>query len=62
MILSDEDIAKYQEIHKKYYGVEISKEEAYKSGSALIRFIEVVCKTVAREQSSCTQEKDKVDS
>ena len=42
MDLQDEDIAKYQQIYKEYYGKEISKEQAYEQGASLVRLMQLI--------------------
>lgn len=49
-MLSDEQIRKFQELYKKHFGEEISREKAYESGMQLINLIETICKTVAKDQ------------
>ena len=43
-MLTEQEITEYQEIHKKIYWTEISKEEALTSGTSLITFMEAVLK------------------
>ncbi|MCG3165642.1 MAG: hypothetical protein POELPBGB_01410 [Bacteroidia bacterium] len=37
--LTEEQIAKYQELHKKYFGEELSSEQAHTEALHLMRFI-----------------------
>lgn len=53
-MLTDDQIKKFQQIHKEYFGTEISREEAYKSGSALIRLMQLIYKPVPKSQNSHT--------
>ena len=52
MHLADADIAEFQMLYKKHFGIEISKAEAFEKGLRLIRLFELVSKAVAREQGS----------
>ena len=49
-MLTEQEITEYQEIHKKIYWTEISKEEALTSGTSLITFMEAVLKRNKNEQ------------
>ena len=49
-MLSDEQITKYQEIYKKYYGKEISREDALEQGIKLVRLIELIYKPMTEEE------------
>lgn len=42
MVLSNEDIEKFQILYKKQYGIEISAEQAREEGMKLIRLITLV--------------------
>lgn len=44
MVLSDEKVLEFQNLYKKNFGIEISKEEAYKKGIRLLNLISLVCK------------------
>ena len=44
MNLTDEHIAEFQMLYRKYFGKEISKEDAMVKGIRLIRLMEVVLK------------------
>lgn len=43
-MLTEQEVAEYQEIYKKIYWKEISREEALSSGISLITFMEAVLK------------------
>ena len=43
-MLTEQEVIEYQEIHKKIYWTEISKEEALTSGTSLITLMEAVLK------------------
>ena len=49
-MLADKDILEFQMLYKKYFGVEITKEQALDKGLRLMRLIEVVSRAVADEQ------------
>ncbi len=42
MVLSDENIKEFQELHKQHFGTEISREDAYESGMKLLRLISLI--------------------
>lgn len=58
-MLSDEQITKYQEIYKKYYGKEISREDALEQGIKLVRLIELIYKPMTEEEYNHLQERRK---
>ena len=48
MRLSDEDIEKFREIYKGYFGKEISREKAVEDGYALVRLMQLIYKPVLK--------------
>lgn len=52
MHLADTDIAEFQMLYKKHFGIEISKAEALEKGLRLIRLTEIVSKAVAKNQGA----------
>lgn len=50
MDISDNHILEFQELWKKHFGAEITKEQALEKGLRLIRLIEAVSRVVADEQ------------
>lgn len=50
MVLSDEDIAKFQALYKSEFGVEISKEDAYEKGIKLLRLVSAVYKPMTEKE------------
>ncbi len=42
MVLSDEDIVKFQALYKSEFGMEISREDAYEKGIKLLRLMSIV--------------------
>jgi len=52
MHLADEDIAEFQMLYKKHFGIEISKAEALEKGIRLVRLFEIVSRAVAKEQNT----------
>ncbi len=56
-MLSDEQIAKYQTLYKKYFGKEISREEAYEEGVKLIRLVELIYKPMTEAEYQKLQER-----
>lgn len=51
MVLSDENIKEFQELHKEHFGVEISKAEAYENGTKLLRLISLIYRPKDQEGS-----------
>ncbi len=50
MVLSDEDITKFQILCKSEFGIEISKEDAYEKGSKLLKLVSTVYKPMTEEE------------
>ncbi len=50
MSLSDQDIAKFQQLYKHQYGTEISKEEAYEQGIKLVRLMALIYKPMTEKE------------
>ena len=48
-MLSEDDIKKYQQIYKKQYGSEITKEEALKQGTGLVTLARIVAKQYMKD-------------
>ena len=59
MVLSDEDIAKFQQLYKNQYGTEISKEEAYEQGIKLVRLMSLIYKPMTEEEYNTIQKRRK---
>ena len=55
MVLSDTDIAKFQNIYKKEFGIEINKEDAYEKGVKLLRLMSIVYKPMTKEEFDLIQ-------
>ncbi len=55
MVLSDEDIAKFQLLYKDQFGVEISKEDAYEKGVKLLRLMSIVYKPMTEKEFDLVQ-------
>ena len=56
-MLSDEQIIKYQTLHKNRFGKEISREEAYENGAKLIRLVELIYKPMTEKEYGEVQER-----
>lgn len=56
-MLSDEMIIRYQELVKKRFNREISREEAIESGEALLRLVELTYKPMTEEEYKQLQER-----
>jgi hypothetical protein len=52
MVFSDEQIREFQEIYKEHFGIEISKEEAYKNGLKLLQLIRILYTPVEEKVQS----------
>lgn len=50
MVLSDEDIAKFQALYKSEFGMEISREDAYEKGVKLLRLMSAVYKPMTEKE------------
>ncbi len=50
MVLSDEDILKFQALYKNEFGIEISREDAYERGIKLLRLMSVVYKPMTEKE------------
>ncbi len=55
MVLSDQDILKFQALYKSEFGMEINKEDAYEKGIKLLRLMSIVCKPIAQKEFDHTQ-------
>ena len=58
-MLSDEQITKFQMLYKNRFGKEISREEAYRQGIALIRLIELTYKKMSKSEYKQLQRRRK---
>jgi hypothetical protein len=50
MVLSDEDIAKFQTLYRNQFGIEISREDAYEKGVKLLRLLSVVYRPITKSE------------
>lgn len=50
MVLSDEDILKFQALYKSEFGMEISREDAYEKGIKLLQLMSAVYKPMTEEE------------
>jgi len=57
MVLSDEDIAKFQALYKSQFGKEISKEDAYEKGVKLLRLMSIVYKPMTESEFNDIQKR-----
>ena len=44
MVVTDEDIIKFQELYKSEFGMDISKEVALAKGTQLLNLMSAICK------------------
>ena len=49
-MLSDEQIKQFQALYKNAFGKEISKEDALRKGTKLVRLFEIVYQPITKEQ------------
>lgn len=50
MVISDENISKFQALYKSEFGMEISREDAYEKGMKLLRLMSIVYKPITEEE------------
>ena len=50
MVLSNEDISKFQALFKSEFGIEISVEDAYEKGLKLLQLISIVYKPISERE------------
>lgn len=50
MVLSDEDILRFQALYKSEFGMEISRDEAYEKGTKLLGLMSIVYKPMTEEE------------
>jgi urease accessory protein UreF len=55
MVLTDEDIAKFQTLYKEQFGKEISREDAYESGIKLLRLLSHVYQPMTKDEFETVQ-------
>lgn len=49
-MLTDEQVSTFQAIYKARFGKEISREEAYRQGAALLRLVELTYKPMTEKE------------
>jgi hypothetical protein len=59
MVLSDENILKFQTLYKSEFGMEISKEDARKKGTKLLQLISIVYKPNISENKNYNETQNK---
>jgi len=50
MVLLDEDIAKFQALYKREFGMEISREDAYEKGIKLVQLMSIVYQPMTEKE------------
>jgi urease accessory protein UreF len=58
-MLSDERITKYQELYKKRFGKEISREHALEQGTKLVRLMQLIYKPMTEDEYQLLQKRRK---
>lgn len=58
MQLPESKIRQFQDLYKKRFGIELSKEEALEKGLILIRQMELIYRPITKEQLRQLEEKD----
>ena len=61
MLLTDEQVAEFQNIYRQKFGVEISREEAFEKGTKLIQLLRIIYKTPNEKKYNCLQKKERDD-
>ena len=57
MLLSDEQITKFQTLYKNRFGREIGREEAYEKGAKLLRLFEIIYQPMTETEFQQLQER-----
>ena len=60
MVLSDEDILKFQALYKSELGMEINREDAYEKGIKLLRLMSIAYKPMTEKEYEFIQ-KHRID-
>lgn len=55
MVLSDEDIIKFQTLYKSEFGIEINREDAYEKGIKLLRLMSIVYRPMTESEYATIQ-------
>ena len=50
-MLSEKAIEEFRDLHKKHFGIEISREDAYEQGYKLVRLFEIIYKPLPIRES-----------
>ena len=50
MVLADTEIISFQKIYKDRFGIDLSKEDAYKKGISLLRLLAIVYRPMTEEE------------
>jgi hypothetical protein len=57
MVLSDDDIAKFQTLYKERFGIELNKQDAYEKGVKLLRLLALVFKPMTKEEQGLVRQR-----
>lgn len=58
MQLPESKIRQFQDLYKKRFGIELSKEQALEKGLILIRQMQIIYQPITKEQLRQLEEKD----
>jgi len=55
MVLSDEDITKFQALYESEFGLKITKEDAYEKGIKLLQLMSAIYKPMTQDEYELVQ-------
>ena len=58
-MLTQEQIAKFQQLYSKRFGRHLSDQEAREKGEKVLRLMQLVYKPISKEQLKALQQRDK---
>jgi hypothetical protein len=56
MVLSDEDITKFQLLYKKRFGIELNKKDAYEKGIKLLSLLKSTYRPMTKDEFATIQQ------
>ncbi len=57
MVLSDDDIRKFQDIYREQFGKEITKQDAYEQGIKLLRLMSIIWQPMTQNEFDFIQQR-----